>query len=196
MDLESLIRKLTREILETLHSREDGPAIMVFGKRKDSYTEPVLSLFRKHSRIFFLDDDWQEQAVDRYILPLMTLNQMGDLVNGMARGRVAGAVLATLLKGKTVEVAAYGHEAYLETAPEPLLRVYDAQKRTLAGFGVKPLAPAAGKVWQIRQRLVTEKVVQQAGNRRVETLKVPADACVTPLAAETAGEAGINILKQ
>lgn len=210
MELENLIQKLTREILQQLNdetetgtgagaeagAKTQGETVLIFGKREDTYTEPLLSLINSNARILFLDEDWRDTAIDRHVLPLLTLSQMGDLVQGMARGRIGGEVLTTVLSGKTVEVVQYGYTYYQETAPEPLLRLYEAQKETLKGFGIKEFEPMAKDLLRSRKRLVTETEVQTARDKGASTLQVPADAWITPLAEEFARDNSIEILKR
>ncbi len=202
MELEALIQKLTREVIQQLNSetatRTDAPkeTVLIFGKRDDTYTEPLLSLINSTARILFLDEEWRDKAIDRHVLPLLTLGQMGELSQGMARGRIGGEVLTTVLSGKTVEVVRYGYTYYQDTAPEALLRLYEAQKETLKGFGIKEFEPMGQDLLRSRKRLITETEVQKARDKGAVTLQVPADAWITPLAAEFARDNSIEILKK
>ena len=202
MELEDLIRKLTQEVIQQLNSeKETGTeapkeSILIFGKRDDTYTEPLLSLINSPARILFLDEDWKGKAIDRHVLPLLTLSQMGELSQGMARGRIGGEVLTTILSGKTVEVVQYGYTYYQDTAPEALLRLYEAQKETLRGFGIKEFEPMGQELLRSRKRLITETEVQKARDKGAATLQVPSDAWITPLAAEFARDNSIEILKK
>ena len=204
MELEDLIRKLTQEVIQQLNNETETGAeaetknetVLIFGKRDDSYTEPLLSLINSPARILFLDGDWKGKAIDRHVLPLLTLSQMGELSQGMARGRIGGEVLTTVLSGKTVEVVQYGYTYYQDTAPEALLRVYEAQKETLRGFGIKEFEPMGQEFLRSRKRLITETEVQKARDKGASTLRVPLDAWITPLAAEFARDNSIEILKK
>ncbi len=200
MELEDLIRKLTREILHELNNetgaKVQSETVLIFGKRGDSYTEPLLSLINSNARIMFLDEDLRDKAIDRHVLPLLTLSQMGDLVQGMARGRIGGEVLTTVLSGKTVEVVRYGYTCYQDTAPEPLLRLYESHRETLKEFGIKEFEPMGQELLRSRKRLITETEVQKARDKGASTLQVPADAVITPLAAEFARDNSIEILKR
>ncbi|MBI9091165.1 MAG: hypothetical protein JEZ12_18285 [Desulfobacterium sp.] len=204
MELEDLIRKLTREIIQELNT-ETGTGtkaevqretVLIFGKKDDTYTEPLLSLINGNARILYLDGDWRDKAIDRYVLPLLTLGQMGELSQGMARGRIGGEVLTTVLSGNTVEVVQYGYTYYQDTAPEALLRLYETQKETLEGFGIKAFEPMGQELLRCRKRLVTETEVQKARDKGAATLQVPTDAVITPLAAEFARDNSIEILKR
>ncbi|MCP4119092.1 MAG: hypothetical protein GY737_27555 [Desulfobacteraceae bacterium] len=208
MELEDLIQKLTRDILQQLNdetepgtgggaeAKTQSETVLIFGKKEDTYTEPLLSLINSNARILFLDEDWRDKAIDRYVLPLLTLGQMGELAQGTARGRIGGEVLTTVLSGKTVEVVQYGYTYYMETAPEPLLRLYETQKETLKGFGIKEFEPMAKDLLRSRKRVVTETEVKNARDKGASTLQVPADACITPLAEEFARDNSIEILKR
>lgn len=194
MEIEFLVKKITAEIMSEFSGLKH--TVMIFGKQNDDYTPPVDAIIKSGVRVLYLEDDWQTIPVDRYILPFLSLNQMGDLVHGTARGRVAVMVLETLLKGHTVEVAVFGYENYLETAPGSLIQLYDTQKQILAGFGIKPLEDRPDVIRFIRKSLITEKDIRGAADKGLGTLKVMKHACITPLAADQARENNIEILKQ
>ena len=213
MDLESLVKKIAAEILQELKGEltselkgglvralgSDKKTIAVFGKPDEAYPDPVSRIINSGVRVLYVDDDWQGQNIDRYILPFMTLNQMGDLSRGMARGRIAGMVLDTVLRGRTVEVAEYGVEHYRKTAPEALVSLYETQKETLMGFGIRPLKVDQGgqrkSMCLTEKSLITEKDIHQALARHVNRLKVAKNGCVTPLAADLARENQIEIIR-
>ena len=194
--IESLVSKITAEILSQFSEALGKPkeTVMVFGKSDDAYPSCVGRILKSGVRVLYLDTDWQASRVDRYILPFLDLNQMGDLSRGMARGRIAGMVLNTVLKGHVVEVAAYGYEHYLETAPEALIKLYQGQRETLIDFGIRPLEDKRESLRMTDKSLITEKDVRQALEKRIGSLRVMKGACVTPLAADLARENKIKIL--
>lgn len=196
MEIESLIKKITAEIISEFSEFSQRKSIMIFGKKGDVYTTPVNHIIKSGAKILYLGDDWQNCTISRYILPILDLNQMGDLVRGMARGRVAGMVLDTILKGNAVEVAVFGYEQYLETAPESLINLYDRQRRVLAGFGIIPLKGRRNNAHLMQKVLITEKEIRLAADRGIRQLKVLKSACITPLASDLANEKKIEILKQ
>ncbi len=196
MEIEQLIKTITRQVLESLDAEASRENLLVFGNRDDTFGEPIAALVNSPYRVFFLDDDLENRTIDRHILPQLTINQMGDLSQGMARGRIAGQVLGTVLKGKTVEVVEYAYTRFRETAPPALVALYDAQKQILQGFGIKPFEAADTRALRLDKQVVTQRDVQAAMERKIKVLKVPQKACITLLAAEAARENSIEILKQ
>ena len=196
MEIETLIQTIIEKILEELKSDREKETLLILGKRNDTFNEKVLSLMKGNGSILFMDDDWRKKKIDRYILPELTLNQMGDLVRGMARGKIAGEVLAAILRGKTVEVVEYGYSHYAKTAPEPLLKLYEAQKETLKSFGIKEFQGADSGIERMRKKLITQIDIQKAKENGKSILQVPKESLITALAAEYARDNSIEILKK
>jgi len=195
-NLENLIRTIIEKILEELKSDPKKETVLILGKRNDTFNEKVVSLIKSKAFILFMDDDFKGRTIDRYVLPELTLNQMGDLVRGMARGKIAGEVLAAILRGKTVEVVEYGYSHYSKTAPEPLLKLYESQKQTLKSFGIKEFKDADSEIERMRKKLITQIDIQKAKENGKSILQVPKESLITALAAEYARDNSIEILKK
>lgn len=195
MDVNELVRTITREVLQQMHGQKKNDCIMVMAERSPLLAGQINEKLGCESELFFWGEDTQDQSVCRYILPFLPCGDMADLAAGRAGGPYMTEVLQLLLRGTEVEVMEFGHRAYSETAPGPLYALYESYVETLAGFGLKPFQPKRPDSVRHWQLLVTEKVVNEAGEQHASTLMVPVKAQITPLAAEAARNLNIQIQK-
>ncbi len=82
------------------------------------------------------------------------------------------------------------------TRPGPLYALYHGHEKTLATYGLRLCLPKPPEMAVLRRSLVTAQDVRTAGERGARALRVPASAKVTPLAAETADNLHISIIRE
>lgn len=195
MDVNELVRTITREVLKQLQDREHTKCCMVLAERDQQVVEKLQEGLEGETDIFFWGEDTNGQTVCRYILPLLSCSDMADLATGKAHGKYTAEVLSLLLHGTEVEVLEFEYRAYSETAPGPLFRLYESHEESLCSFGLKPFQPKRPDTIRLHTNLVTEKVVNEAKEQEASVLMVPVTAQITPLAAETARSLTVNIQK-
>lgn len=186
MDIERLIIRLTRDILSHLQAAERSENLMFFDLRREC--EQLRLPAEMHGQhIFFLDDTPQPDAVNRRIMPRLTIDQQADLAIGRASDPQSRAVLQALLEGHQVEVLEYAYTDFASSAPPALFELYREQAEKLIEFGLIPYTssrtsgPSAS-----RKRLITEADIRRLlveGNR---SLKIDKTCRITPLALDLA----------
>lgn len=197
MDVDALIRSIAEEVMKQLQQQQvQKPCVMVLANRELSLVSKVESCLEEAADLYFLGEDMGDRTPCRYILPSLCPGGMADLARGSASTKTLAEVLRVLLLGKEVEVLEFEYRKYGETAPGPLLSMYESYEKTLAGFGLREFSFKRPDTTRVRESLVTEKIVEQAADSGASTLAVPTDALITPLAAEAAKNLSVNILKQ
>ena len=68
--------------------------------------------------------------------------------------------------------------------------------KTLATYGLKEFKAKLPESVRVREKLITAPMVEKYGKEGYRNMVVPADATVTPLAAETADALKVGILKK
>ena len=121
---------------------------------------------------------------------------MADLAAGRVSSRTLETVLSLLLKGISVEVLEFGYRGYADTAPGALYDLYVGYEKTLASYGLKEFKAKLPESVRVREKLITAPMVEKYGKEGYRNMVVPADATVTPLAAETADAFKMGIQKK
>ena len=196
MDADDLIRNIVREVLNQLRGTTEKACVLVLAERDEVLASEVRQLAGEDSDVLFFGEDIGKRVPERYILPNLCCAAMADLAGGRASGKFLTEVLRLLLTGQKVEVLHFGYTAYAETAPGPLYELYTSHRKTLETYGVSEFRKKRPDTFVFREYLVTEEVVGRAHGDGASTLAVPAEAIITPLAAETARNLDINIMKR
>ncbi len=190
MDLERLVAGLTREILARLKTERPKALIMAAGREVPDL-QPFSCL--DGYRLLNLDDAWQDENIQRRIVPCLSIRQMSELAQGRANGRVSMAILSEVLQGRVVEVLAYEYQRYADTAPPALLALYAAQAETLAGFGIKPFASTVAGEAPFSGKLLTEAGLREFAATGRSCIRLDRACRVTPLALDFARDNQITI---
>ena len=95
-----------------------------------------------------------------------------------------------------MEVLEFGYRGYADTAPGALYDLYVGYEKTLASYGLKEFQAKLPESIRVREKLITAPMVEKYGKEGYRNMVVPADATVTPLAAETADALKVGILKK
>ena len=196
MDVSELARAITQEVLRQLRTESRSECAMVLGPRDAQLAITVKECVGEETEVLFAGDDTGGRTPARYILPFLSCCAMAALASGAASEPMPAQVLQLLLSGVQVEILEFEYRAYSETAPEALYSLYESCEKTLATYGLVELRRPQPDTVRVRDRLVTEKTVSQAGRNGASVLLVPQTALVTPLAAEAAGNLNITILKR
>jgi hypothetical protein len=195
MELDELIRTITSQVLEQLRRPADLARVLVLAEPDSELKQALARQLGSEVDLCFLGATEQGDGISRCILPSLCLTDMADLACGRAQGPVMEEVLRLLLSGQEVEVLSYEYHRYQDTAPGPLYALYRDQAERLVAFGCKPFVAAQPEVVRLWQHLITQAMVLEAATRQASVLQVPTNAQVTPLAAETARDATITIVK-
>lgn len=196
MNFDELARIVVREVLLRLKEDRTTPCVVVLAPRGDDLEARVRDCLGADTEIFFSGEDVGSRSVTRHILPELSCTAMADLAAGRAADRFGAEALELLLQGNAVETLGFEYRAHAETAPGPLYSLYEGYEKTLASYGLKLCVPRPPEMAVLRQSLVTLRDIRAAEARGVRMLCVPASARITPLAAETAGELHISIIRE
>ena len=197
MYLHDLVRTITVEIFKELQGRKDKLTFLVLAENTPEVATKVREKLGVDGMLFFCGEaNAAEKSPSHYILPFLSCSGMAELAIGKASEPYLAHVLSLLLEGKTVEVLEFEYKAYSTTAPFALYGLYASHEKTLLGYGLKAYVQQSVDVLRFRDSLITEQVVTEAHKNGVATILAPTQALVTPLAAETAKELNITILKQ
>lgn len=198
LDAQSLVDAVVQRVLAKLASAPQsaqpasGPVVEILAPADEKLAHEV-SARLPETRVRFETAGQTEEAAF-YVLPELACSDMADLAQGRASSIALRKVLDLLLQGKEVRVLGFAYRAYAETAPYALLQLYEGYEATLASFGLTELAPPAADA-RLRQSLVTADHVTEAAKTGAQTLRVPRQAVVTPLAQEAAANHHMTILK-
>lgn len=172
------------------------PVVQVLAPRTEGIVARLVQVLGAGYQWVFQGEAYAENAVQRYVLPMLSCSSLAAFATGQAPTPADAAVLALLLHGKVVEVLEFEHHNFRATAPAALYGLYAAHEATVATFGLCPVRlPAPAEVLHT-DRLVTEADVTKAHASGTATLAVLEQAIVTPLAAEVAAQCGITIVKR
>lgn len=191
MDIEALISRLTGEIHRHLQQQDTRRTTLILAPRTAA-AQLQLPAELDGDRLVYCDDPDLPPGVARRIMPLLSIAQLAGLARGTASDAVAQTLLAEVLAGRQVEVLAYEHRRYRETAPPALYRLYESQARQLAAFGIRPYRPVRpvrlvqpGKT-SLDKRLITEQDIRALLADGVTRLQVGRTWHLTPLAVDCA----------
>lgn len=193
MDIETLVARLTRTIVQELQAEQQRKTVVLFIKCGQPLPEGLADLLDTTTRVLYADDTWQPENVDRFILPCLHLDQMVDLALGKGGSRLMYAVRQVLLAGREVEVYQYEYRKYLETAPLQLINLYEDYRKQLRGFGLIECIRHRKNGLRIGKKVLTESDILKARDQGDQQLLLSAGCRVTPLAAETARNLGIKL---
>lgn len=193
MDIETLVARLTRTILLELQAEQQRKTVVLFMKAGQPLPEGLADLLETTSQVLYADDTWQPENVDRFILPFLHLDQMVDLALGKGGSKLMYAVRQVLLAGREVEVYQYEYRKYLETAPQPLISLYEGYRQELLGFGLVDCIRQRKNGLRIGKKVLTESDILTARDQGTQQLLLSAGCRVTPLAAETARNLRIQL---
>ena len=200
MDMSELISAVVKEVLERMEVRKDRPCVLVLAKREAALEEQVKPLVEPYYPegvdLVFFGEDLGGRTPVRHILPYLCCSSMADLALGRVSSRTLETVLSLLLKGISVEVLRFGYREHADTAPGALYDLYVGYEKTLASYGLKEFKAKLPESIRVREKLITAAMVEKYGMEGYRTMVVPADATVTPLAAETADALKAGIQKK
>ena len=200
MDMSELISAVVKEVLERMEVRKDRPCVLVLAKREAALEEQVKPLVEPYYPegvdLVFFGEDLGGRTPVRHILPYLCCSSMADLAVGRVSSRTLETVLSLLLKGVSVEVLRFGYRDHADTAPGALYDLYVGYEKTLATYGLKEFKAKLPEAIRVREKLITAAMVEKYGMEGYRTMVVPADATVTPLAAETADTLKVGIQKK
>ena len=200
MDMSELISAVVKEVLERMEVRKDRPCVLVLAKREAALEEQVKPLVEPYYPegvdLVFFGEDLGGRTPVRHILPYLCCSSMADLALGRVSSRTLETVLSLLLKGISVEVLRFGYRDHADTAPGALYDLYVGYEKTLASYGLKEFKAKLPESIRVREKLITAAMVEKYGMEGYRAMVVPADATVTPLAAETADALNVGIQKK
>ena len=200
MDMSELISAVVKEVLERMEARKERPCVLVLAKREAALEEQVKPLVEPYYPegvdLVFFGEDLGGRTPVRHILPYLCCSSMADLAVGRVSSRTLETVLSLLLKGISVEVLRFGYRDHSDTAPGALYDLYVGYEKTLASYGLKEFKAKLPESIRVREKLITAALVEKYGMEGYRAMVVPADATVTPLAAETADDLKVGIQKK
>ena len=200
MEMSELISAVVKEVLERMEARKELPCVLVLAKREAALEEQVKPLVEPYYPegvdLVFFGEDLGGRTPVRHILPYLCCSSMADLAVGRVSSRTLETVLSLLLKGISVEVLRFGYRDHADTAPGALYDLYVGYEKTLASYGLKEFKAKLPESIRVREKLITAAMVEKYGMEGYRTMVVPADATVTPLAAETADALKVGIQKK
>lgn len=196
MDVEALIRAITKEVLKQVHGTTKKETLLIFGEKGCPKGEAVQKRFAEtYEVVYFGEGSPEPSACKRLVIPSLTIGHMAGLASAKADGPLMEGVLASLLSGQTVEVMEYEYRRYEDAAPEGLLAHLEAQKERLETFGLVPMDLTSKETVRIRKALVTEADIEDAIRKNARKVWLPQGTQITPLAVEHAKNAGILIAR-
>lgn len=193
MDLNELVRTITREVIKQMGREKE--CVMILGNRECESIGPVLAHLGDDVEVLFIGDDPGSRTLSRYILPSLCCGSMADLAVGRASGAVISEVLRLLLSGNQVEVFEFQYRSYFDTAPATLYSLYKSYEETLKTYGLKEFDGKQPETVRVDKGLVTEKDVIRAHESGASVLRVPVNANITHLAADSARDLGVKLIK-
>ena len=200
MEMSELISAVVKEVLERMEAHKDRPCVLVLAKRESALEEQVKPLVEPYYPegvdLVFFGEDLGGRTPVRHILPYLCCSSMADLALGRVSSRTLETVLSLLLKGISVEVLRFGYRDHADTAPGALYDLYVGYEKTLASYGLKEFKAKLPESIRVREKLITAAMVEKYGLEGYRAIVVPADATVTPLAAETADTLKVGIQKK
>ncbi|WP_458399632.1 hypothetical protein [Mailhella sp.] len=200
MDMSELVSAVVKEVLQHMENRKELPCVWVLAKRETALEERVRPLvepyFPEGVDLVFFGEELGGRTPSKHILPHLCCSSMADLAAGRVSSRTLETVLSLLLKGISVEVLEFGYRDYADTAPGALYDLYVGYEKTLASYGLKEFKAKLPESVRVREKLITASMVEKYGMEGYRNMVVPADATITPLAAETADTLKVGIQKK
>lgn len=193
MEMEELVKLIAKEVLKQAAGREEEKPVLIIGEKTCRKCQAAEKLLGPGHRFLYPGEAPDAGEEIRRIVPYLSIRHMADMAAGKAEGPLMEMVLAALLAGQRVEVVEYEYRRHADTAPEGLMRLFEGQEAALASFGLTAMDLTKCDTVRIRKPLVTEADVTEAAERHARELLLPADARMTPLAAESAANLGITI---
>lgn len=187
-----LVEQIVEQVLDRLTGGETTENILILANRSEASTVNLPEQATVVSRLFYTDDDFSNARINRYILPQLEPGDMADLAQGKPGSEKVAGVLELLLSGKSVEVLEYKHTRFQDTAPAPLLDLYQSYVETLGRYGLKPFARPAKNV-KTSRKVISERDVEKFHKDGFTCIKISAKSLITPLAKEHATKCGIKL---
>lgn len=187
-----LIARLVEEIVGRLTNDRGTEHVLVIASRNAGSSIVLPQGSGAERKLFFYDESYDGQRIDRYVLPRLEINDMVDLALGKAVTPAAEMVRSLVLSGKTVEVLEYVYTAHESTAPPPLYQLYSRYAETLRAFGLTP-ARAVHKRVRLPNRVISEKELEACRAGGIKRIDIAPGALVTSLAEDYARKYGMEI---
>ena len=188
-----LVEQMVVQIMKQLAGAQDVQNVFILGSKNEAASITLPQQEDVTTKVYCNDDPCDVTEINRYVLPMLELEDMADLALGKATSVKARQILPLLLAGKTVEVYQYAYTGYEDSAPSQLYGVYCDYAETLSGFGLCPLQKQVQKTTRINARVISEKDIQKCSTQGVTRIAVSGKAIVTSLAKECAKKFGIEI---
>jgi len=192
MELELLVTRLTHAILKELQA-EQQETVLLFSGSEQKLPEGLSALIDQKARVVHVEEQYQTDQVNRFILPCLHIDQMVDLAIGKGGSKLMYAVRQVLLSGRKVEVYEWEYLRYLDTAPRAMLDLYEGYRKQLEGFGLTDCTSNRKQPVRFDRNVLTEADILQAREHGTLQLAIAERCRVTPLALETARNLGIRI---
>lgn len=187
-----LIEELVQQILGQLTQKHGVENVLIIGSRNDGVDLQLSSDDGVTRRLFYSNELYDANQIDRYILPCLELNDMADLALGKTTSPLSDEVLKLLMGGKNVEVVTYAFNAFENTAPPKLFQLYCNYAETLEGFGIRPYKKVQ-KTIRLTKRVISEQDLEKCHAEGLSRVGVADNALVTSLAEDCAKKFGIEI---
>jgi len=195
MDVESLVKAITAEVLKQVSGQEGAPRVLIIGERMCKKCQAAEKRLGNEYTFLYPDEDPGAEESLRRIVPYLSIRHMADMAAAKADGPLMETTLRALLAGQPVEVVEFEYKRYGQTAPEGLMRLFEGQEAALVSFGLTAFDTTKRDIVRLRKSLVTDADVAEANQKGARELRLPADARVTPLAAESAKDLGITLTR-
>jgi hypothetical protein len=193
MDIELLVTRLAQAILRELEV-EKCETVLLFATMAQKLPEGLSALIDRKARVLHVDESYQPEQVDRFILPCLHIDQMVDLAIGRGGSKLIYGVRQVLLSGRKVEVYEWEYLRYQETVPRPMLDLYTGYRKQLETFGLTDCTSSKKTSVRFDGNVLTEADILQARQQGAMQFDIAARCRVTPLAIETARNIGIRII--
>jgi len=187
-----LITRLVEDIVGRLMDERGTEHVLLICSRNEGFEMALPSGSTANRKLFFYDESYDTERIDRYILPRLQINDMADLALGRAVTPAAEMVRNLLLSGKTVEVLEYVHTIHENTAHPKLYQLYSQYAETLRSFGLTP-AREVHKLVRLAKRVISEKDLEECRANGIKRVGISPGAMVTALAEDYARQNGIEI---
>ena len=192
MDLEQLVSRLTTAILSELR-QEALPTVLLFCRHDQQLPAGLADQLGSKVQLRYAEEVSPPEGIDRFVLPCLHIDQMVDMALGKGGSKMMYAVRQVLLTGSKVEVFQWQYQKYRDSAPKPLLDLYEGYRRTLHDFGLIDWIDSRQQVSRHLHAVLTEADILKARAQGVAALEIGANCRVTPLARETARNLTIDL---
>lgn len=186
------VEQIVVQILDRLTGTHGSQNVLILGSRNVGVDIQQAGDDGVARNLYYSDEAWDLEQIDRYVLPRLELSDMADLALGKTNSPRAEEVLNLLLGGKTIEVLEYAYSAFEATAPPRLFQLYCDYAKTLSGFGLRPVQQVR-KTTRLNNKVLSEKDMERCHADGITRIGIPGNALVTSLAEECAKKFGIEI---